>query len=364
MGLKICRMFILLSEVNGSEQLEDLVKRLQKENLEIRIMVIGDKASELVKNLRSAGVHVLLLKPYSLHSFFRNAPWIIKEFLSRRPHVTLASGQTATYLAMPISWLFCIQERIHIRHHSNFHHKFGHRRGVRADKLMNLFSTKVIAVSGLVKEILERDENCDPKKIHLIHNGVRLEKYVGVKTLTDDKTRFGVVSRFTELKGIEYIALAFVELHKEYPTSHLEIIGVFSDSYQTVFSILSQMPQESYTLRSSHPDIPSFMRSLDCFIHVPIGPYDESFGLVYIESLASKTPGIFTRSGILLEIPDIEKYSVIVPPCDYNSILIGMKSIVEGRNRSLIFPVDELEKYSTKTMVENYLRILNPSSLI
>jgi glycosyltransferase involved in cell wall biosynthesis len=362
MSMKARRILILLSEVNGSEQLEDLLKRLHEEMHEIRIIFMGDRTSEIVKNLKNTGVQILILRPYGLRSFFRNGPWIVMDVLLKRPSVVFASGQTATYLGMPIAWFFFIQERVHIRHHSNFHHKFGHQKGVCADKLMNFFSTKVIAVSELVKEILLRDENCKVAKIQVIHNGVRLQKYLGIKTSSQDIVRFGAISRFTELKGLEFIASAFVKFQKERPKSHLEIVGAFSDSYDLVLSILSQIPPESYSLRSSHPDIPSFLKSLDCFIHVPIAPYDESFGLVYIECLASKTQGIFTKSGILLEIPNIEEYSLIVPPCDDDAIFSAMMGIADGKHDSALIPVSELEKYSTLRMVENYLKILNPIS--
>jgi glycosyltransferase involved in cell wall biosynthesis len=223
---------------------------------------------------------------------------------------------------------------------------------------MNFFSTKFVAVSGLVKEILVLDEKCNVRKVQLIHNGVRLEKYLGTRDFVGEVTRFGVVSRFTKLKGLEYVASAFVKFQKEHPNSHLEIVGIFSDSYQSVISILSQIPSDSYSLRRSHPDIPSFMKTLDCFLHVPIGPYDESFGLVYIESLASGTRNIFTKSGILLEIPRIEDYSIIVPPCDDEAIFSAMKKIVDGNHNLVKIPIEELEKYSTKTMVKNYLNIL------
>ena len=358
MGTDLKRLLILLSEVNGSDQLEDLLIRLSEQDFQAKIMIVGDESSELVQNLRKAKVDVGLMTPFKLRFFFRNYPHLLRELLLNRPHTVLASGQSATYLGMPVSWILRVPKRIHIRHHSNFHHKFNHKNGVLADRLMNFCSTTIVAVSELVKEILLQDEECKVSKIQVIHNGVRLEKYTSTRVRTEEKITFGAVSRFTELKGLKYLASAFVRFYEVYPDSHLEIIGAFSDSYQIVSSILSKLPENSYTLKSSHPEISSFMKSLDCFLHIPIGPYDESFGLVYIEALASGANCIFTKSGILLEIHNIEDYATIVPPCDDAALFSAMLSVAKKEKATTKIPTNELEKYSTITMVENYLRLL------
>ena len=51
---------------------------------------------------------------------------------------------------------------------------------------------------------------------------------------------------------------------------------------------------------------------MDIFIHVPIAPHEEGFGLVFVEAMASEIPCIFTKSGIGNEILINNRNSIIV----------------------------------------------------
>jgi glycosyltransferase involved in cell wall biosynthesis len=94
-------------------------------------------------------------------------------------------------------------------------------------------------------------------------------------------------------------------------------------------------------------------------VHVPIGKNDEAFGLVYIEALASGVKCIFTKSGILNEIPEIEKYASIVDFENSDEIfeaILGISSQKLIRFQSL--PDGILEEYSLERMSKKYLQIV------
>ena len=235
--------------------------------------------------------------------------------------------------------------------------------------MANRMATHIIAVSTLVKNILISNEGVNCRKIRLVYNGVELAKFsnsnMNVGELSDKNPsterlfHIGVISRLTEWKGVEYTAQAFVRLQKEFPNSRLHIVGAFSDSYFTVKDILSSIDQDLYTLKNEISDIPNFLRGLDAFVHVPVGPDDEAFGIVYIEALASGISCIFTRSGVLNELEDPHRYAGIVGFRNSEEIYLNLKELIQGTCASKIAVPDLwLNEFSLEVMTKRYSDIL------
>ena len=208
-----------------------------------------------------------------------------------------------------------------------------------------------------------------PEKVRLIYNGVDLNNFRStpsvfkeVPTLYIEKSplfHIGVVSRFTEWKGVEYTATAFVRLNKEFPNSHLHIIGAFADSYPEVKNILSTVPVNAYTLDEINFNIPLFMHELDAFVHVPVGRDDEAFGIVYIEALASGIPCIFTQSGVINELETPDNYAHIVAFRNSEEIYLNLKRMIQGiKVTKIAAPESWLNQFSLDVMAKSYAELL------
>jgi glycosyltransferase involved in cell wall biosynthesis len=235
-----------------------------------------------------------------------------------------------------------------------------------ADFIANYLSTEIVAVSEVVKEILVNSEGVNSAKVILIHNGIDTERFLAINfsreklsSINHNEIKVGVVSRMTGWKGVQYTVDAFIMLHSRFPNSHLNLVGAPSDSYELIHDKLAALDPSAYTLVSYHPDILGFLQSLDIFVHVPIGPQDEAFGLVYIEALASRTPSIFTISGVLHELSNPEKYAQIVPYQDSIAIFNEMVKILEvaSPNGDSV-PQEWLELFSLDTMGKRYMKLL------
>jgi glycosyltransferase involved in cell wall biosynthesis len=291
---------------------------------------------------------------------------ISRQVIISRPSTIMASGQYATILGLLPAYMMRVRRRVFIRHHSNFHTKNNMHLGMFADRIANFMSTHIVAVSEVVKEILINTEGVSTAKVIMIRNGVDLEGFA--KASPSDKNfgakprevfRIGVVSRLAGWKGVQFTVDAFLMLKAKYPSTHLAIVGAPSDSFRQIQEKLLTLDDSDYSLTQWHPDVLGLLQNLDVFVHVPIGPQDEAFGLVYIEALASRTPSIFTISGVLHELPSPEKYAHIVPYEDSEAIFNKMVEIVEGvvRNRELV-PQEWLQQYSLQTMGKKYLNLL------
>jgi glycosyltransferase involved in cell wall biosynthesis len=241
--------------------------------------------------------------------------------------------------------------------------------GIMLDKVANHLSTQIVAVSEVVRTILVDVEGVDRRKICLIHNGVDLRKFQEsrLSRSASDGQRFddnrlfniGVISRLTEWKGVEYVAQAFVKLQKEFSNSRLHVVGAFADSFPRVSEILSQVDESVYDIASENSNIAGFLSGLDAFVHVPVGPNDEAFGIVYVEALASKTPCIFTCSGILNELENPHKYAEIVDYQDSESIYLYLKELIQNTKAPKLPVTDSwLGHFELDSMAREYSRVL------
>jgi glycosyltransferase involved in cell wall biosynthesis len=279
-----------------------------------------------------------------------------------------ASGD---FVGMPAAFVARVQARVYTRHHSNFHQYYKMRLGLLADKITNIFATKVIAVSKIVNDILVSQERVPQSKVKIIYNGVAINEFPDASVDIDssrgflsnyaDSIEIGVISRLTELKGVSYTAKAFVKFSREFPNAHLSIVGAKADSFDEISRILSNVPSYRYHFVDFNDDIPSFLKSIDILVHVPIAIDIESFGLVYIEGLASGVPSVFTVSGILNEIPELYKYAQVVPSMDSEAIYLAMKRLVIDSCKSIHrCPTELLSEFKIEEMADSYFEVILP----
>jgi glycosyltransferase involved in cell wall biosynthesis len=360
------QILFLFSDVNASPMLLNIVKNVQQSEFSFKVIVIGEIDLEICKSLQQLGIDPSLITKRSKYGMAQMLACVTSHVFISKPTTILASGQYATILGMLPAFALRVPRRIFIRHHSNFHTKNKMRFGTLVDFIANNLSTQIVAVSEVVKEILINDEGVKSAKVVLIRNGIDIERFAEVSALTGrggskpgEVFRIGIVSRLTGWKGVQYSVDAFIMLKARYPNSHLNIVGAPGDSLPLIKDKLAKLKASDYTLNSWHPDILDFLGKLDAFVHVPIGPQDEAFGLVYIEALSSKTPSIFTISGVLHELSTPEKYAQIVPYEDSFAIFNSMVKILEGGvSKWESLPGEWLQQYSLVTMGELYMKLL------
>ncbi len=238
-----------------------------------------------------------------------------------------------------------IKTRIYTRHYSTYHHVY-FPKGVLYDKLINRYSTKIIAVSKLVKDVLIEKEHVESNKIQIIHHGFRLEGFEKVSQeqikilkakygFAKNRPVVGVVSRYTEWKGIQYIIPAFKIFLREYPDAHLVLANAKGPFENEIKMLLASLPKVSYTEIRFENDLFTLFKSFDIFVHTPIDEHSEAFGQVYIESMAAGIPSVFTLSGIAPEVIIDQQNAFLVPYKNSEEVLIKMVEITENVEMAL-----------------------------
>ena len=358
-------ILIVLSDIDSSPIHLAIIQRLKILEQEFHVLIIGSDNLKIIDELLRIGVDYSLIQKNSKPNLVSITLALIAKFLQQRPSVVYSSGQFATLFAIPISYFFGIKYRIFTRHHSNLHHKPDMKVWLALDKLCNHFASQIVVVSETLYHFLIKTEKVKQKKLFLINNGIDLNRFQVKRNFSrfeernesslNDPIKFGVVARLTEWKGVAYTAEAFVNFCNVYPNSHLTIVGEASDAFSEISDALSFLPESNYKFISHCEDVPEFFSGLDLFIHVPIGSEEETFGLVYLEALATGIPCIFTLSGVMHDFDNPVDYCEIVPFRDSSAILDAMlRFTVPPILVKSQIPEQLLEYYSLERMSAAY----------
>lgn len=232
-----------------------------------------------------------------------------------------------------------IKKRIYTRHHSDFHHVY-FPGAVKYDLLINKYSTHIIAVSEVVKDVLVIQESVADDKVTVIEHAIDLSLFdknkIDINRVFHVKEKYrippdayvvGVISRFTVWKGVQFIIPAFKKYLELHPNSILVLANANGECKENLLQLLNELPNNSYRLIDFEADSAALFQTFDVFVHAPISPVVEAFGQVYIEALASSIPCIFTKSGIGSKILIDKVNSLVVEYSNPESIFGALKNI-------------------------------------
>jgi glycosyltransferase involved in cell wall biosynthesis len=331
----------IISNINKALAFEWVSAYLNKDKFNLNFILLNPGDSVLESYLKQNNIQVdriTFISKKNIPKAIYETCKILKRHQSHIVHTHLFDANMVGLLA---AWFVGVPKRIHTRHHSDFHHIY-HPKAIKYDKLVNRLSTDIVAISKLVKDILIKKESVSPEKVHLIHHGFKLEDFKNVpasaisllkqKYLPNDSAPvIGVISRYTEWKGIQYIIPAFETLLKTHPSAFL-ILANASGSYDpTVKKMLQKLPGKNYVEIPFEDNIFALYQLFDLFIHVPISESCEAFGQTYVEALTAGIPSVFTLSGIANELIVDRHNALVVPYQNSDAIYHAMKEVLGNR---------------------------------
>lgn len=321
------KVTLILYQINKALAFEWIIDHFNKEKFELSFISIGvEKNSVLEQFCEERNIEFHLVN-YSGKKELPTAVFqthkILKKIKPAVVHCHIFEGGLIGLIAAKLAG---IKKRIYTRHYSTYHHTYAPG-GIKYDKLINSLSTKIIAISENVRQILIEKENVNPEKIILMHHGFDLnlfyniseERIENVKSKYNTENRnpvIGVVSRYTHWKGIQYIIPAFKKLLETYPNALLVLSNAKGEYTKEIKQLLSELPEKSYVEILFEQDNAALFKMFDVFVHVPIDKEIEAFGQIYVEALAVGIPSIFTLSGIASDFIQDKKNALVV---DYHS---------------------------------------------
>lgn len=352
----------IISGIDKALEFEWLADAL-KNKYHLSYILIGKENCHFESFLKERSISVYSIKYYSKKDFIR--AWIqvffkIKKF---KPDIVHTHLFEANLIGLSCAKLAGVKNRVYTRHHSTLHHSY-FPKAVKYDLWCNRWATNIIAISPMVKKLLIDKENVNESKIIYIPHGLNFSDFENISGTIELKNKYnpenkkpviGIISRYTEWKGIQYIIPAFEKLLYQYPDALLILANAKGDFEIPIQAQLSKLPSKNYVTISFEPNIAALYKLFDIFIHAPVDQYCEAFGQIYLEAMASKTPMICTVSGIAANLVVDNENALIVPHKDNEAIfekILYLLNNPDVANKIKMNAYQNVQTYSIENKVQ------------
>jgi glycosyltransferase involved in cell wall biosynthesis len=363
MPVKIC---YIISDIEKALAFEWIAEYLDPEYFRVHFILLGKQNTPLISFFKLKGVAFNVIPFHGKKDFVKAWIKVFSLVKKEKPDVVHTHLFFANIIGLSVAFLLQVPKRIHTRHHAAIHHQY-FPKSVYIDKLVNRLSTDIIVLCNTLKEIVVDWEKTNAAKVHLVPHGFDLAYFRNINLIeienvrikhqipNDRKPVIGVISRYTNWKGIQFIIPAFKKLLSRQPAAHLVLSNAHGDYSGEIKRMLQDLPADSYTEIVFEENIVALYRLFDVFVHTPIDRYAEAFGQTYVEALAAGVPSVFTLSGIANDFIRHEKNALVVDYQNSDEIENAMERLVtNGVLRDSIVEAGRISvsnDYSLKNML-------------
>lgn len=335
------RVLNVFSDLPHSGMFELTVKHLDRTRIDFHALLLNPPTPEmspLERAFRDAGIPTSTWPFRGSRDYLRTSVRLTRHLRAARYDIVHTHLRWAYYVGMPAAYLARVPVRVLTRWHAAEHHR-EHPGAVKVDKLTSALATHIIAPGPVTQRILVEWEGVPAGKVFRLAPPVDVDAFshpsadavamLRARYNPDNRAPvIGVIARWVEWKGVQFIVPAFRDLLARYPDALLLLFnasGPFSDPIQRE---LATLPDRSYRVVPFEPMVAPLYQLFDLFVHVPTHRDAENTGGVYSEALAAGVPSIFTMSGHAIDLVDHMKNAYVVPFCDSPAILAGMLAIL------------------------------------
>lgn len=142
--------------------------------------------------------------------------------------------------------------------------------------------------------------------------------------ISNEKFVFGYMGRIVERKGVDFLIRAFANIHKEFPDTHLAIVGgndpgLSFDLIARYRALAKQLGiAQAVTFTGFQKDVRCMVYDFDMFVMPSLNP--EPFGLVYLEAVICKIPCIIPDNSGAAEAVSHGKHGYVFKAMDQKSL--------------------------------------------
>lgn len=295
----------------GAERLVvDILREFKKyDNFEVRLLVLKNSVEYDVLDLKESIVHISssvrfdilrlkltsdfkyleyvnLFKPHVIHSHIYLADVLVKSYYQfDAVYFTHVHGKTNQYSLFDVKR---ISKKIFW---TNFAEKVILKRIFR--KCNNTF----LVVSSYYKGALMRELGLKEESVIMLPNAIDIRKFISNVRSKDlrvvtTKIRLISIGRLTLIKGHEFLIECMHELSKKSKFSfELTILGE-GEERNNLQNLIKRRGLETLIKLLGNVDNPEvYLHTSDIYVH---GAYEEAFGLVLVEAMASGLPVVTT----------------------------------------------------------------------
>jgi glycosyltransferase involved in cell wall biosynthesis len=213
--------------------------------------------------------------------------------------------------------------------------------------LIPRLSTKVVAVSGAVRDHMLKDAPRYASRFEFIRGSIDVQPFLQADGrarvraewgVADDQLLVGMAGRVTRWKGQSVFAeMAKLVLAKHPQVKFVAVGGVFDNETAYMESFQEHVRalgiEKSFIVQDFRTDMPSVFAAFDVFVLPSTLP--EPFGLVVIEAMASGKPVVATAPGGPSETVVQGETGYLVKPNDPHELAGAVSLILSDRKKRL-----------------------------
>lgn len=354
----------LLSNIDKAVAFEWIATQLSSTKFNLHFILLNPSHSNIENYLSEKNIDCKRIPLRSKKDYPKALFTTLKYFKHIQPDIIHCHMFDATIIGLLSGKIAGIKKRIYTRHHSTYNHKFN-KKGVLLDKVCNYLATDIVAISQNVKNVLLNREHVPDQKITLIHHGFDLNAFETVpfhdiehlknKYNIHEQPVIGVIARWIEWKGIQYIIPAFKKILAQYPNAVLILANANGPFSKHIQNLLHEIPKTAYRIIGFENNLFALYQLFDTYVHTPIDPEIEAFGQTYVEALAAGVPSIFTLSGVAHEFIENEQNALVIPYSNSTAIYEATKSILKNedlRVRLIKKGKKDIQGFQITTMID------------
>jgi len=198
-----------------------------------------------------------------------------------------------------------------------------------------IWGSRVIAVSGFVKQHLTADFKIDSGKVNVVYNGIDLNLF---RNFSGDKEKMkadlalsgsflvAAIARLSDVKGFQYLLRAFKTFAQRHQDAVLLVAGEGREK-ERIKQLINNFDLNSRVkLLGLLKDVRPLLDAADIFIHPSIV---EGLGISIIEALAIGKPVIATFTGGIPEIIRNNYNGILVESCNSSALAEALLKVRE-----------------------------------
>jgi glycosyltransferase involved in cell wall biosynthesis len=139
---------------------------------------------------------------------------------------------------------------------------------------------------------------------------------------------------FAERKGLCVLIEAFQRIARKHPQAILRIVGggIDEDKMKQMITDFNLTQQVQMVGKKTHPEVLQEMQWADCFALVS---WDEPWGLVYLEAMASEKPILCCNDGGINDVIENGQHGFTVPPRDVVATAVALDQLLSHNSHRL-----------------------------
>ena len=210
-------------------------------------------------------------------------------------------------------------------------------------KLTCLFYERIICVSEYDRQSAVKNKIAPPKKLLVIHNGIRPEdydflpkeearKFLGKRIGKDLRDSFiiGTIGEFTKNKGQKFLIRAAQKISESRPETICLIIGFDGGEKENLLAEIKKLKMKnSIFLVEDLPEAAKYLKAFDIFA---LPSLKEGLPYVLLEAGLAELAVAAASAGGVPEIIEDSKTGLLVPPADSQTLAAALLRLAEDES--------------------------------